>query len=396
MQRTQDEPLGAMHTNGSLPRPDELTGAAWWRAAALLAVGLVLAFGLLAVVWLLARPLALLLAAIVLAESLTPAICALEGRIGRIAAALLVYTGLLLGLGALGWIVATQAVVLGEEVLANTPVLLDRIERVAEGWNPTVGRGVRQSLESHVVNSSDLLVELPTEVAAGAVIALMVLAMAVYWSVSSHALGVYALWIVPPEHRAAVASVLREVVETMGGYVRARVLAALITAAALYVSLLLLGVDYPLILALLAALGALVPVIGPIIAVAPAAAVALLESPTVGVVVVGLYAVLMQVKAHILAPHLAHKHADIPPLLVIFALLAGGSVGGMIGAIVAPPLLGALRVIAVRVVAPALRRWLRSEVTAEAPPADGVDRGIGRHPAATDAAGKPRGSGEGR
>ncbi|MEJ7763853.1 MAG: hypothetical protein WKF80_13760, partial [Thermomicrobiales bacterium] len=51
------------------------------------------------------------------------------------------------------------------------------------------------------------------------------------------------------------------------------------------------------------------------------------------------------------------QQADVPPLLSLFALLAGSSLGGVLGTLVAIPLAGALRVLVVRVLAPAEREW---------------------------------------
>ena len=65
------------------------------------------------------------------------------------------------------------------------------------------------------------------------------------------------------------------------------------------------------------------------------------------------------------------KQTDMPPLLVLFALLASGALAGILGAVVAIPLAGALRVLVLRVVAPAVRRWSGATETAGEACADG-------------------------
>lgn len=69
------------------------------------------------------------------------------------------------------------------------------------------------------------------------------------------------------------------------------------------------------------------------------------------------YVVVQQLKTILLVPIIVRQQADIPPLLVSFALAAGTSVGGVIGAVVAPPLAGALRIVILRALTPPLRRW---------------------------------------
>jgi hypothetical protein len=78
---------------------------AWWRGVLFGGAALALALGLLAAVWLLARPLALLLAAVVIAQALAPAAARLERWLPRALAVLLIYLVALLLIGGVGWVV---------------------------------------------------------------------------------------------------------------------------------------------------------------------------------------------------------------------------------------------------------------------------------------------------
>ncbi len=110
-------------------------------------------------------------------------------------------------------------------------------------------------------------------------------------------------------------------------------------------------------LALLAALGEFVPVVGPIAASVPAIVIALLDSPLKALLVLAFYAVVQLAESYLLLPNVMRTQSDIPPLLVLFALAAGGAIGGILGALVAIPLAGAIQVLVVRVLAPTVRRW---------------------------------------
>jgi predicted PurR-regulated permease PerM len=103
------------------------------------------------------------------------------------------------------------------------------------------------------------------------------------------------------------------------------------------------------------------PVIGRWIGAMPAVAVALLTDPVQALMVLVFFVAFDQIDAHLVLPNLMRQQTDIPPLLVIFALLAGGFVGGVLGAMVAIPIAGALRVLVLREVAPAVRRWTGAE-----------------------------------
>ncbi|MGH2369854.1 MAG: AI-2E family transporter, partial [Chloroflexota bacterium] len=257
----------------------------------------------------------------------------------------------------LGWFVVARLVAQAEVVLANAPRLLEQVQVAVERWNPAAGRGVQQALESRAEVSARMLVDVPLTLVSGLLSAVLVVVMSVYWSLASPDVRRFSFSFVRPHLRDEASVVAQEVVETMGGYVRARGVVALIVGAVVYGGLLVIGVEYPLMLALLAGFGELVPFVGPLVAAAPAVAIALLNSPTEALVVTALYAAVQQVKSHVLMPNLARQQADIPPLLVIFGVLAGGWIGGVVGALVGPPLVGALRVLLLRVGAPALRRW---------------------------------------
>jgi predicted PurR-regulated permease PerM len=339
----------------------------WWRAAAFLAIGLVLALGLLGAIVVLAFPLALLLAAVVLAAALAPAIDWLERRLPRAAAAAAVYATLVLALGALGWYIGPRLAVQGGAVLGLVPTLLEQVQAAAAGWNPAVAQGVERALETGAEIGTELLIELPLQVLAGALSAILVLVMSVYWTLASADVRRFSFAFLPQHLRDEASAVTQEVVATMGGYVRVRGLTALIVGAVTYGGLLVAGVPYPLALALLAGAGELLPIVGPLVAAVPAVGAALLISPAHALVVGAFYAFVQQVKSHLLVPYLANRHADIPPLLVIFAVLAGGWVGDGVGALLGPPFAGALRIVLVRVIAPALHRWTNGRSAAPPP-----------------------------
>ena len=327
----------------------------WWQGAAVTAVALVLAVGLVLGLWLLARPLALLLAAIILANALAPAVEWLERRLPRPLAVGLAYLLLVAALAGLVAIVVPRLIDQVGEVLANAPELIGRARDLFLRWSPAIVDSALTSIGAWLPVGG-ALVEVPLTAVQLVAEAVLVLVMSVYWSIASEGLRRFGLSLVPWRHRDQAADVAHEVVATMGGYVRARALVAVIVATVVYFGLLVLGVDYPLALALLAGLGELIPYLGPTAAAVPALAIALLDSPLRALGVLILYTAVQQLKGYVLVPHLVRRHADIPPLLVIFALLVGTSVGGVVGALVAPPLAGALRVLILRVAVPPLRR----------------------------------------
>ena len=111
------------------------------------------------------------------------------------------------------------------------------------------------------------------------------------------------------------------------------------------VGLYLLGVPYFYVLALVAAVGEVVPIVGPILSSIPAILVGLSVSPRTGLFVAIFWIVQQQIENHLLVPKVMERQVGVSPVVVIVALLVGGSVLGIVGAILAVPTAAILQVI---------------------------------------------------
>jgi len=111
-----------------------------------------------------------------------------------------------------------------------------------------------------------------------------------------------------------------------------------------YIGLLILGVKYALMLALIASITELVPYIGPIIGAIPAVVLAFAQSPMLAVFVVALYYGIQLVENNILTPKIMEKAVGINPIISIVALLVGFKVAGVVGAILSIPVATAVSV----------------------------------------------------
>ena len=342
-----------------LPRSEVGAGAAgaWWRNALVGAAALTVALGALALTWLLLRPLLLLFAAVVIAEALLPAVELLARRLPRAAAVALVYLLLALVVAGVSWYVVPTLVSQGTELIVAVPSAFARLREMARGLDPTSTDQILNALQSRVGRFGLSLVGLPMTLASAAVETALVFLLSAYWLLAEPALRRFALSLLPRQRSAAMADVLGEIGQTIGGYVRGKAISVLVVGVGVYVGLQVIGVEFPLVLALIAAVAELIPIVGIVIATVPAVAVALLESPTQAVIVLVFYIVLQQIESNLLLPYLVRRQSGIPPLLAVFAIIAGQALAGIIGALIAIPLAGALQVVVVRGVAPALRRW---------------------------------------
>ncbi|OGC47449.1 hypothetical protein A2886_03430 [candidate division WWE3 bacterium RIFCSPHIGHO2_01_FULL_42_13] len=146
-----------------------------------------------------------------------------------------------------------------------------------------------------------------------------------------------------------ISEIVAEVEVNIGHWVRGELLLMLIVGSASFLGLVVLGIDYPLALGLVAGLLEIVPILGPVIAGVLAAIVGFAASPAKGFGVIILFLIIQQLENTVLVPKIMQKVSGFSPLVILIALLIGGQFFGAVGAIVAVPLTMILVLIAKKV-----------------------------------------------
>ena len=131
----------------------------------------------------------------------------------------------------------------------------------------------------------------------------------------------------------------------LGGWVSGQILLCVIIGSISWVGLTLIGVPYAVVLALIAGIMEAVPNIGPIIAAVPAVIIAALYSPWQALLVAILYIVIQQLENYIIVPRVMSRAVELHPLAVLLALMVGGELMGVLGAVLAVPVTAAISVI---------------------------------------------------
>jgi predicted PurR-regulated permease PerM len=156
-----------------------------------------------------------------------------------------------------------------------------------------------------------------------------------------------------PARAATVTRVAREVNQAVTGYMLGNLLTSLIAGVVVFVSLMILGVPYPLLWGIWVALVDFLPMIGGALAGIPTVLFAFIHSVTAGIATAVVFLVYTQVENHILNPVIMSKTVRISPLLVLIAVLVGASLGslvdgifgGFVAALLSIPAAGALQVL---------------------------------------------------
>ena len=164
------------------------------------------------------------------------------------------------------------------------------------------------------------------------------------------------VWILgqmTPGHAATVTRIAGDMNRTVTGYMLGNFLTSLIAGIVVFVTLMVLGVPYPLLWGLWVGLVDFLPMIGGALAGIPTVLFAFTHSVTAGFVTLAVFLVYTQVENHVLNPVVMSKTVRISPLLVLIAVLVGASLGslvdglfgGFVAALLAIPLAGAVQVL---------------------------------------------------
>jgi predicted PurR-regulated permease PerM len=172
----------------------------------------------------------------------------------------------------------------------------------------------------------------------------LVIFIAMYIAVSPGLYRKGILHLVPHNHRERGTEVVDTLATTLRQWLVARLIAMVVIGAITGIALALLKVKGAAALGVLAGLLEFVPFFGPIISAVPAIGVALLDSPQKALYVVILYIILQQLEGNVITPLLLERRLDIPPVLTVVAVAALGMVFGVVGMLIAEPLLAAVLV----------------------------------------------------
>lgn len=156
-----------------------------------------------------------------------------------------------------------------------------------------------------------------------------------------------------PDRRRTVEDVAHRVSHQVSGYVLGTIALSLMFGAVILVTLLILGVPFALLIGLWVALVAMIPLVGGLIAAVPSVVIALLHSPTAGLVVLIVFVGFQLVENHFIYPVVMSRSVRMNPLWVLLSVLIGANLGGafgsalgaLAGALVAIPVGGAIQLV---------------------------------------------------
>lgn len=269
-----------------------------------------------------------------------------DRRIPRGIAVLIVYT-ILLSVSSVLLILITpivieQSVQLGSglsEVYNDVSDSFGQLQQFSQrhGFSENVAASI-QSLQESFTSSFGSIFTTVKGIVGGIAGLFIVLVLTFYMVVEEQAVRKYFQGLLPPEYRPYAIQISKKIKKKMGAWLRGQLVLGLIVGTAVYIGLKILGINNALLLALMAGFFEVVPYVGPVISLIPAAIIAFAQSPILGVAVVLLYLVIQRVENDVLVPKIMQKATGLNPIISIIALLIGIKIAGLVGAILSIPL----------------------------------------------------------
>jgi len=319
-------------------------------------------------VWILARAagpvLLIFIVAAVVALILNPVVAWLERRTRapRGLAVAAVYLGFLASLAVGGYLLANPIADQVDAVRRDIPELVDDANRTLDDLQAYLDRSnidvevkrqgetAVQTLAEELTGATSDITRTATDLLKTIVTAgfglILVVVISIYMLLYGSRIGALVRRVMPPGDGTPEDDYPTRVGSAVSGYLRGQALFSLCMGAGCGIGMYLMGVTgvfpagktYALLFAIFFGLMELIPFVGPVLGALPPMIVALFTDP-LDVLWVGLFFLaLQQIEGHVVAPQVFGHTLRINPLLVIFALLTGGHVYGIIGALVALPI----------------------------------------------------------
>ena len=215
---------------------------------------------------------------------------------------------------------------------------------------------IREKLTKAVNDSAGTAAGVGVDVARGVLTVvfktLTVLVLTLYFLSSYPNIKRGAYRLIPRSRRARVGLIADEILSRVGGYVLGNLATSVVAGVCAFVFFVIAGIPYPVALAMLVAIFDLIPLVGATIAAVVCTAVAFFVSVQVGIVSTVYFLVYQQVENFVVVPKVMKRTVDISPLATIVAALIGGTLLGVVGALLAIPVAAAIQLIGSEVVYP--------------------------------------------
>ncbi len=315
----------------------------YWVKATAAVAGVVIALWLLGT---LLDTLLIVVASFALATGLQPAVKWLERRgIHRaMALAAILIGGLVVTAGLLG-ILLPVVISQVDDVIAQVPEYVTSLQEAEGLGGRLVAMMGLDRIDENISGDPEMALGALGDMTAFALNTLTLLVVTPYFALEMPAIKRWFVRLLRPRHRENFLFALNRASDLIANYIVGNLAISLMAGVITYVGLSLIGVPYALALAAWVALTDLIPMLGALIGAIPVAVVSYLAGPRELIWAMLLIVAYQQFENFVIAPRVMRRAVDLSPATVIIALLVGGQLAGLIGALLALPLAALTKIL---------------------------------------------------
>lgn len=291
------------------------------------------------------------------ALGLDPAIQFLERRgLSRGWGVLIVLFGLIIVLGLVVWAIVPVVVAQISGFVKDVPGMISDFQasdlyatleaQFGDQFQTLVG-DVQKFLSDpgNIATIGGGALQVGASIATGISGAVIVLVLIIYFVATLPTMKLAMLRLVPARDRKNTDIITTQITESVGGYVMGMVTLAFINALVVLVLYTVMALPFPLLLAVVAFLITLIPLVGSLIFWVIGTGIALFVDPLFALIFAVIYLVYMQLESYFLTPKVMNRAISIPGSLVVIGALVGGTLLGLLGALVAVPVAASILII---------------------------------------------------
>jgi predicted PurR-regulated permease PerM len=279
--------------------------------------------------------------AVLIMTILNPSVTKLSKiRIPRAISVIVVY---FLVLGIFGLILAVVIPPLIEQTTSfanNLPKYLNNL-----GISQYISNQITNQILSQLGSLPAQVVKLGTSLFSNIISVITVLIFAFYLLLAREKLDDQLGFLFDEKRKKTIGSVIDRMEMKLGGWARGQLILMILIGILNYVGFLILGIPFALPLAILAGLLEIIPIIGPIVAAAPAVIIALTISPVMALATATLAFLVQQVENYLFIPKVMEKSVGVNPIIVLLALSVGFRLAGIVGAILSLPIVLTIQIL---------------------------------------------------
>lgn len=317
-------------------------------------------------------PLTWIIIAAFIAVPLATLVAKLQQYMPRWAAILLVYLGLILTPFALGAVLVPPLVEEGNTLVNNVPGYAqdvtkfvrenERLRQIEQEYDITTKlQQEAEKLPGRIGDAATILQDVGFGIVSSLFAILTILVLSVFMVSSGPTWIRRAIELQPPERAEHLDRVLRRIGAAVGGYFAGALAVAVVAGVANYIAMKILGVPFAGPLAVMAGLASLIPMVGATIAAVLIGLVTLFTDFPTTTIIWAIWAVVyQQFENHLIQPQIQKRTVNVSPFVTIVAVLLGGTLLGILGALLAIPIAASVQIL--------IQEWWAARQKSQLPP----------------------------